>query len=57
MEIYLVFIDEENKSKEIQGKNVLSFTKIGLWGFWLGGGGGERLSCHLIEVASGSMPC
>ena len=24
----LVFINEENKSKEIQGKNVLSFTKF-----------------------------
>ena len=43
-----VFINEENKSKEIQGKNVLSFTKFVLGGFvqgvfWLGGflsGGG-----------------
>ena len=36
-----VFINEENKSKEIQGKNVLSFTKFvpGFCpgGFWLGG--------------------
>ena len=37
----LVFINEENKSKEIQGKNVLSFTKFVLGGvcpggFWLG---------------------
>ena len=36
-----VFINEENKSKEIQGKNVLSFTKFVLGdfcpgGFWLG---------------------
>ena len=36
------FINEENKSKEIQGKNVLSFTKFVLGGFcrggfWLGG--------------------
>ena len=23
-----VFIDEENKNKEVQGKNVLSFTKF-----------------------------
>ena len=34
--------NEENKSKEIQGKNVLSFTKFVLegfcpGGFWLGG--------------------
>ena len=28
-----VFINEENKSKEIQGKNVLSFTKFVLGGF------------------------
>ena len=43
-----VFINKENKSKEIQGKNVLSFTKFVLEGFclrvfWLGGfclGGG-----------------
>ena len=28
---------EENKSKEIQGKNVLSFTKFVLGGFCLGG--------------------
>ena len=32
-----VFINEENKSKEIQGKNVLSFTKFVLGGFCLGG--------------------
>ena len=37
-----VFINEENKSKEIPGKNVLSFTKFVLGGFcpggfWLGG--------------------
>ena len=37
-----VFINEENKSKEIQGKNVLSFKKFVLGGFclvgfWLGG--------------------
>ena len=37
-----VFINEENKSKEIQGKTVLSFTKFVLGsfclgGFWLGG--------------------
>ena len=37
-----VYINEENKSKEIQGKNVLSFTKFVLGGFcpggvWLGG--------------------
>ena len=31
-----VFINEEN-SKEIQGKKVLSFTKFVLGGFWLGG--------------------
>ena len=31
-----VFINEENKSKEIQGKNVLSFTKFVLGVFWLG---------------------
>ena len=34
-------ISEGNKSKEIQGKSVLSFTKFFLWGFcpgffWLG---------------------
>ena len=29
----LCFINEENKSKEIQGKNVLSFTKFALGGF------------------------
>ena len=44
-----VFINEENKSKEIQGKNVLSFTKFVLggflseevlaWGVYSGGGG------------------
>ena len=28
-----VFINEENNSKEIQGKNVLSFTKFVLGGF------------------------
>ena len=28
-----VFINEENKSKEYQGKNVLSFTKFVLGGF------------------------
>ena len=28
-----VFINEENKSKEIQGKNVLSFTKFVLGSF------------------------
>ena len=28
-----VFINEENKSKEIQGKNVLSFAKFVLGGF------------------------
>ena len=42
-----VFYNEENKSKEIQGKNVLSFTKFVLgifvrgglaWGFFVGGG-------------------
>ena len=32
-----VFINEENKSKEIQGKNVLSFTKFVLGGFSPGG--------------------
>ena len=37
-----VYINEKNKSKEIQGKNVLSFTKFVLGGFcrggvWLGG--------------------
>ena len=31
-----VFINEENKRKEIQGKNVLSFTKFVLGGFGLG---------------------
>ena len=37
---HFVFSDEENKSKEIQGKNVLSFTKFVLgvlfWGFLSG---------------------
>ena len=28
-----LYINEENKSKEIQGKNVLSFTKFVLGGF------------------------
>ena len=32
-----VFINEENKSKEIQGKNILSFAKFVLGVFWLGG--------------------
>ena len=32
-----VYINEENKSKEIQGKNVLSFTKFVLGGFCPGG--------------------
>ena len=32
-----VFINEENKSKEIQGKNVLSFTKFVLGGLAWGG--------------------
>ena len=32
-----VFYNEENKSKEIQGKNVSSFTKFVLGGFCLGG--------------------
>ena len=32
-----VFINEENKSKEIQGKNVLSFTEFVLGGFCPGG--------------------
>ena len=32
-----VFINEENKSKEIQGKNVLSFTKFVLGGGLSGG--------------------
>ena len=41
-----VFTNEENKSKEIQGKNVLSFTQFVLrgfcpGGFWFGGGGGS----------------
>ena len=31
-----VFNNKENKSKEIQGKNVLSFTKFSLGGFGLG---------------------
>ena len=31
-----VFINEENKRKEIQGKNILSFTKFVLGGFCLG---------------------
>ena len=38
-----VFINQENKSKEIQGKIVSSFTKFVLGGFCLGvfvGGGG-----------------
>ena len=35
--VNFVFINEENKSKEIQGKNVLSFTKFVLGGFWLEG--------------------
>ena len=45
-----VFINEENKSKEIQGKNVLTFTKFVLRAFvqgffWLGGFlSGELLS-------------
>ena len=34
-----IFINEENKSKEIQGKNVLSFTKFVLGGFCPGGFG------------------
>ena len=29
--------NEENKSKEIQGKNVLSFAKFCPGNFWLGG--------------------
>ena len=33
----LFFYNEENKSKEILGKNVLSFTKFVLGGFGLGG--------------------
>ena len=33
----LVFINEENKSKEFQGKNVLSFKKFVLGGFCPGG--------------------
>ena len=37
-----MFVNEENKSKEIQGKNVLSFTKFvlggGLSGGFLSGG-------------------
>ena len=51
-----VFINEENKSKEIQGKNVLSFTKFvlgvfvrgvfGLGGFCRGFMSGGFLSCH-----------
>ena len=32
-----VYINEENKSKEIQGKNVLSFTKFVQGGFCPGG--------------------
>ena len=39
-----VFINEENKSKEIQGKNVLSFTKFVLGGFCPGVLSGELLS-------------
>ena len=31
-----VFINEENKRKQIQGKNVLSLAKYVLGGFWLG---------------------
>ena len=34
-----VFNNEENTSKEIQGKNVLSFTKFALGGFCPGGFG------------------
>ena len=41
-----VFINEENKSKEIQGKNVLSFTKFVLGGFCPGGLAWGFLSCH-----------
>ena len=53
---YFVFIDEENKSKEFQGNNVLSFTKFVLGSFvrgFFGLGGGLSgvmsggLSCHL----------
>ena len=33
----LCFYNEESKSKEIQGKNVLSFTQFVLGGFCLGG--------------------
>ena len=36
---HFVFINEENKSKEIQGKTVLSFTKFFLGGFCSGGFG------------------
>ena len=32
-EVWVKFINDENKSKEIQGKNVLSFTKFVLGGF------------------------
>ena len=47
----LCFYKEENKSKEIQGKNVLSFTKFVLGGFCPGVFGLEVfvrgvLSCH-----------
>ena len=33
----LFLLMKKNKSKEIQGKNVLSFTKFVLGGFWLWG--------------------
>ena len=51
-----VFINEEIKSKEIQGKNVLSFTKFVLRGFCLGGFGLGALSrgfCQGVYVRGG----
>ena len=52
-----VFINEENKSKEIQSKNVLSFTKFVLGGFCLGvfGLGGFCLGFFVRGCMSGGF--
>ena len=46
-----VSINEENKSKEIQGKNVLSFTKFVLGEFCPGGLAWEFLSWEFLSGA------